>query len=118
MSVSDGNKRGTVVMLLLSLLEEGDKYGYQIVQELRERSNGAYALQESSMYPTLYRLLDAGQISDKKEIVGKRRARIYYHLEPSGKEFLESLKEEYLGVTACILDILNVDASKISKAKK
>lgn len=48
------------------------------------------------MYPVLYRLMDNGYISDKKVLVGKRLTRVYYHIEPEGKKYLQDLYEEYL----------------------
>ena len=60
MALSEGIKRGTVELLILTLLKDQDMYGYQLSQELVNRSNGLYTLQESSMYPTLYRLVEKG----------------------------------------------------------
>ncbi len=109
MAISENLKRGSIELLLLTLLQEGDMYGYQLSQELSLRSGGRYTLQESSMYPTLYRLLDKDAISDRKELVGKRRTRIYYHLEPSGQEYLSQLRKEYLNLCGGILAILGVE---------
>lgn len=108
MAISDNVKRGTIELVVLSLLNESDMYGYQISQQLSSRSHGRYSLQESSMYPTLYRLLDKGFISDRQELVGRRRTRIYYHLEPSGKEYLEKIREEYLSLCSGVLAILGI----------
>ena len=108
MAISENVKRGTIELVVLSLLNDGDMYGYQISQELSNRSDGRYSLQESSMYPTLYRLLDKGFISDRQELVGRRRTRIYYHLEPSGKEYLKKIREEYLSLCSGVLAILGI----------
>lgn len=97
--IAENLKRGTIELVLLSLLKEEDKYGYQIVHELFARSKGMYILQEGSMYPSLYRLLDKGLISDRKELVGRKRTRVYYHLEPEGEKYLEKLTNEYISVT-------------------
>lgn len=109
MSLSVGIKRGTIELLLLTLLEKEDMYGYQLAQELDSRSNGAYSLQESSMYPTLYRMMDKKLISDRQEKVGKRRIRVYYHIEEAGREHLKALRKEYLTITGGILRILEVN---------
>ena len=108
MAISENVKRGTIELVVLSLLNDGDMYGYQISQELSNRSDGRYSLQESSMYPTLYRLLDKGFISDRQELVGRRRTRIYYHLEPSGKDYLKKIREEYLSLCSGVLAILGI----------
>lgn len=110
--LSEGIKRGTVELLILTLLKDEDMYGYQLSQELIKRSNGLYSLQESSMYPTLYRLLEKGLISDRQEKVGKRRVRVYYHLENAGKEHLENIKKEYFSICRGVLYVLGVSEIK------
>lgn len=108
MSLSEGIKRGTVELLILTLLQEEDMYGYQISQELARRSEGLYVLQQSSMYPTLYRLVDKKLITDRKVKAGKRRVRIYYHLEEEGIKYLAAIREEYLSITRGVLNVLDV----------
>ena len=103
MALSEGIKRGTVELLILTLLQDQDMYGYQLSQELSNRSNGLYTLQESSMYPTLYRLVEKGMITDRREQVGKRKIRVYYHLEETGREYLTSLRKEYCAICRGIL---------------
>ncbi len=108
MSAADGVKRSSIELLLLTLLQEEDMYGYQISQELERRSDGAYTLQESSMYPILYRMMDKGYISDKPVKVGKRRTRVYYHLENAGVERLAQARREYLSLSLGVLKILGI----------
>ena len=74
-----------------------------------DRSGGLYRILESSLYPSLYRLVEKGMISDHSEKVGKRRVRVYYHLEEQGRKYLEDLKHEYILHTAGVLKILQVD---------
>ena len=59
------------------------------------------------MYRTLYRLLDKELISDRIELVGRRRTRVYYHIEPKGVEYLEKLTAEYKLSSAGIDAIMN-----------
>lgn len=108
MPLSENVKRGSVELLLLTLLQKEDMYGYQLAQELESRSGGRYSLQESSMYPILYRMMDKGLISDKQVLVGKRRTRVYYHLEDKGREYLTQIRAEYLTLCKGILQILDV----------
>ena len=60
------------------------------------------------MYPTLYRLVEKKLISDRQEKAGKRRVRVYYHLEEAGKKHLDGLKEEYCTITRGIFYILGI----------
>ena len=64
------------------------------------------------MYPTLYRLVEKGLITDRSEKVGKRRVRVYYHLETAGEKYLKELKREYISHTAGVLRILGVKESR------
>lgn len=106
MGVSENLKRGVTELVLLSLLAQRDMYGYEMSQELQTRSGGKFILQESSMYPTLYRLEDKGYITVTKQQVGRRRTRMYYHLEPSGRDYLQSSVTEYLSMQEGIRGIL------------
>ena len=96
MGKRDNFRRGTVELMVLCLLSESDLYGYQIVQAIAERSEGAIQVQIGTLYPVLYKLTEEGYITDTEVSVGKRRVRIYYHLEPSGKKLLDDLLSEYL----------------------
>ncbi len=106
MSISDNLKRGTIELMLLTLLKEGDKYGYQLTQTLEKRSDGLFTIKEGSMYPTLYRLLSKGLISDRQEKVGVRRTRVYYHLEPEGEAYLKAIHQEYVSLNRGIFKVL------------
>lgn len=106
MGVSENLKRGVTELVLLGLLTQADMYGYEMAQALQQRSGGKFALQESSMYPTLYRLQDNGYISVIPKLVGKRRTRMYYHLEPAGAEYLRASLAEYLTIQQGVYSIL------------
>ena len=95
-----------IEMLILKVLEEDDCYGYQLTQTIKEKTGGQIVLKEGTLYPVLYRLLDQGFITDRKELVGRRQTRVYYHLEPAGKEHLDKLIEDYYGLVDAIQCIL------------
>lgn len=92
-------RKGIMSLVLLSLLRREDMYGYQLVQETKNLSGGRIQTQEGSLYPVLYKLQEKGYISDRKVLVGKRMTRVYYHLEPSGREHLHTLMEEYSAIS-------------------
>ncbi len=110
MSFNQSLKRGTIEVLILTLLSEEDKYGYQLAQEMEERSEGRYTILETSMYPILYRMLEKKMISDRTVVVGERRRRVYYHIEEAGRAYLVSLRREYLSLTRGVLSILQVNS--------
>ena len=107
MGIRENFKRGSIEMLILYLLTQEDMYGYQLAQEINQRSEGQFDITEGSMYPTLYRLIEKNAISDYKKLSGKRRTRVYYHVEKEGVELLEKLKEDYRAINAGVEKILS-----------
>lgn len=111
---ADSFKKGSVEMLTLFLLSEGDAHGYQLVQLIRERSGGLLTVQEGSLYPVLYRLTDEGCISAHetfaKTKAGRSRMRINYHIEPAGLERLQALRQEYENVHLGIRNIFGKES--------
>ncbi len=81
-------------MLILSILCHGDFYGYQITSAIKKLSDGVIDIKEGSLYPCLYKMLEHHYISSKEEIVN-RKVRVYYHIEESGKAYLNELINEY-----------------------
>lgn len=81
-------KRGTLEMVLLSLLCEKQQYGYQLVNEITARSRGLFTLAEGTLYPVLYRLEDAGLIEARWETQERGVPRKYYCATDQGREQL------------------------------
>lgn len=92
-------KKGSIELLTLLIMQEKDIYGYQLIQLLGERSGGKLTVQEGSLYPLLYRMVEAGYISGRDVTVetthGRKRSRVLYHMEPQGWVRLRELKAEY-----------------------
>src|SRR6266849_4802396 len=81
-------KRGSTEVLILALLDERQRHGYDISRLIDERSGGAITFHTASLYPTLYRLEDKGLIEGRwVERAGQRRRR-YYRLTPGGRKVL------------------------------
>ena len=59
-------RRGSVELLILHLLSQQDYYGYEISTLIREQTDGYLNIPVGSLYPALYKLIDAGYISDYK----------------------------------------------------
>lgn len=97
-NIQENIKSGLIEMLILSLLSTEDMYGYQIKLELASRTNQAFLVKEGSLYGPLYRMEERKLISSRKELVGQRRIRNYYHLEDSGKEYLQYAIKEFQAI--------------------
>jgi transcriptional regulator len=83
-------KRGSAEVLILALLDERQRHGYEIGQLIASRSDGTINFHIASLYPTLYRLEDKGLIDGRwVERAGQRRRR-YYRLTAAGRKVLAS----------------------------
>lgn len=100
-------KRGCTDILVLYLLSKEDLYGYQITQLFKEKSDGRFTMLEGTLYLILYKLVEAGYLSTYSKKVGIKRTRKYYHLEPSGQEYLKRILNEYDKITKGIAMILD-----------
>lgn len=85
-------KKGVLEILVLKLLEREEKYGYQLIQELRDKSDEMFTLKEGTLYPILYRLEEEALIVGRwSEPKGKEVARKYYAVTREGRKILERL---------------------------
>ena len=83
-------KRGSTELLLMALLEERERHGYELGRLIEQRSQGTIRLQAASLYPTLYRLEREGFLEGRwVERPGVRRRR-YYRLTRTGRKRLAS----------------------------
>jgi len=81
-------KRGSTELLILALVEERPRHGYEIAQLIEQRSEGVLQFHAASLYPLLYRLEQRGLIHGRwVEKAGQRRRR-YYRLTAAGKKVL------------------------------
>src|SRR5438552_10351261 len=81
-------KKGSAELLILSLLEDRPRHGYEIGQLIQLRSRGALRFNVASLYPLLYRLEKRGWIRGRwVEKPGQRRRR-YYRLTRVGRRTL------------------------------
>jgi PadR family transcriptional regulator PadR len=87
--------KGSLDVLLLVLLERGPMYGYQIVKEVRARSDGVLELKEGSLYPALHRLERSGLIEGFWQARDDGADRRYYRLTARGAEAAQAKRAEW-----------------------
>src|SRR5437667_11461550 len=79
-------RKSSAEVLVLALVEERDRHGYEIAKLIDERSGGAISFHVASLYPTLYRLERRGLITGRwVERAGTRRRR-FYRLSAAGRQ--------------------------------
>ncbi|MBQ9990934.1 MAG: helix-turn-helix transcriptional regulator [Lachnospiraceae bacterium] len=104
-------KKGVLDMLVLKLLAEEPKYGYQIINELLEKSGEHFLLKEGTLYPILYRLEDDGLVrsswSEAEENTSRKKLpRKYYTITESGLSALEEISALWEEISNSVRRIL------------
>jgi len=92
-------KRGEARYVLLDLLRDAPKHGYEIIKTLEERSGGEYVPSPGTVYPTLQYLEDQGLVRADQE--SERRV---YHLTESGQAEVEAQAESIAAFWARFAD--------------
>src|SRR5580704_19128604 len=88
-------KKGSAELLVLSLVEDRPRHGYEISKLIESRSDGVLSFNVASLYPMLYRLEERGWIQGRwVEKAGQRRRR-YYRLTAQGKKVLAAQRTSW-----------------------
>lgn len=96
-------KKGVLDMLVLQLLEKEEKYGYQIISELKVKSNERFQLKEGTLYPILYRLEEDKFVESRwSEAKGKKVPRKYYVITEEGRTALKEIKELWKSINQSV----------------
>lgn len=116
MAITNVFTSGITELLLLSILEKSDNYVYEITQSITKHSDGLLNISPNTLYTVAYKMEQEGYISEYTRKVGRKRTRIYYHLEPSGKVYLRAISEQYhqtqQGVASVLAFLENAVASQ------
>lgn len=103
--------KGTVPFLVLSVLAEGELYGYQIAQRIRDRSGAFLAPSEGSLYPALHRLERDGAVTAEWRAGEQGPRRRYYTLTPTGQRLLAAARDEWREFTGIVSAVAGAAAS-------
>jgi transcriptional regulator len=102
-------KKGSAELLVLSLLEDQPRHGYDISKLIQIRSGGVVRFHVTSLYPLLYRLEDRGWIEGRWVEKPEQRRRRYYTLKPEGRKVLRSQRMSWKEFVAAIGRVTGVE---------
>jgi PadR family transcriptional regulator PadR len=97
---------GTLDLLVLRILARERMHGYGIAQRLKELSDDVLQVGESSLYPSLQRLLRDGFLEAEWGASENNRRARYYTLTKDGRKQLAAEREEFDGIVAAIQQVL------------
>lgn len=102
---------GSMSMLVLKLLEDGDKYGYQMIEELRRRSDDIFHLRAGTLYPLLHGLEEKGLVTAYEGEAAAGKPRRYYRLTKQGRGALREKEASWDHYARAVSRVLRGGAS-------
>lgn len=107
---------GVTDLLVLSILDHKDNYAYEISKYIASQSDALLSMSMNTVYTVIYKLESKNMVTEYTKLVGKKRTRVYYHLEPAGKEYLDKLRTNYdnmvKGVSLIFEDLASPEESE------
>jgi len=97
--------KGSIVPVLLRLLAERERYGYEIVRVVNERTGGALEWKEGTLYPCLHELEAEGLLASEWRTTGGK-SRKYYRITRKGRAELEHRVQEWTQFSAAVNTLL------------
>lgn len=102
-------KKGSAELLILSLVEDRQRHGYEISKLIESRSDGSLSFNVASLYPMLYRLEKRGWIQGRWVDKAGQRRRRYYKLTAAGKKVLQAQRSHWQAFVAAINQIAGIE---------
>ena len=95
----------STVPLVLSVLAKGESYGYELIQHIKELSDGRIEWTEGMLYPVLHWMERQGLIESRWQAAEGRRRRRYYRLSREGRKALQSEQNEWMTVHSTLMKL-------------
>ena len=102
-------KKGSAELLVLSLLDDQSRHGYDISKLIQIRSGGALRFHVTSLYPLLHRLEEEGAIQGRWVEKAEQRRRRYYKLTAQGRKILATQREGWQAFVEAIGRVTGVE---------
>jgi PadR family transcriptional regulator len=102
-------KKGSAELLVLSLLEDQPRHGYDICKLIQMRSGGALRFHVTSLYPLLHRLEKDGWLEGRWVEKSQQRRRRYYSLTAEGRKVLRSKQKSWKNFVAAISRVTGIE---------
>src|SRR5436305_14423031 len=102
-------KKGSAELLVLSMLEDQPRHGYDISKLIQVRSGGALRFHVTSLYPLLYRLEERGWIEGRWVEKAEQRRRRYYSLTREGRKVLGAQRKSWKDFVAAIGRVTGIE---------
>ena len=97
---------GSIPLLVMKLLENRDMYGYEMIEELKNRSDDTFHLKAGTLYPLLHSLEEKGCVTAYEREAAAGKPRRYYHLTDQGRDALREKEDSWNSYARAVGQIL------------
>ncbi len=102
--------KGSTDCLILSVVNDGPTYGYELIKELQSRSDGYFHFREGTLYPALHRMEQEGLLEGRWQTLPGGQERRYYYITPRGKEMLAHKRAVWSDFSAAVKAVFKPEA--------
>lgn len=110
MAIKKELTKGSSSLLVLSVLESKDMYGYQIIKEIEMKSEQVFSFKEGTLYPILHAFERDGLVKSYWEESDQGRKRKYYHITKKGIKELAKSREEWKTYSSAVGKVVSGEA--------
>lgn len=108
MDISKDLIAASATPLILTILEQGESYGYAIIKRVHELSSGNMNFSDGTLYPVLHRLEKQKLIVSEKRQAENGRMRKYYRIMNEGKQAINEYKRQWAAVYETLKQVWEV----------
>lgn len=112
MNIKKELTKGSSAMLVLSVLETEDLYGYMIIKKIAEKSENVFNFKEGTLYPILHNFESNGYVKSYW-VEAEGRKRKYYKITQKGLKTLKEVKEEWNTYTLAVGKVIDVNPAAV-----
>lgn len=98
--------KGSTTVLILSLLNRKDMYGYEMIKEIEVKSKNVFSFKEGTLYPILHALEHENYIESYWDSSQGARKRKYYKITDHGKKILDEKEKEWKLFSSTVNNVL------------
>ena len=110
MDIKKELSKGSSSLLVLSVLEKSDMYGYQIIKEIELRSEKVFSFKEGTLYPILHTFEKDGLVKSYWDESRQGRKRKYYKITKKGLKALDDSRKEWESYSSAVGKVISGQA--------
>ena len=114
MNIKKELTKGSSALLVLSVLENEEMYGYQIIKEIEKRSEDVFSFKEGTLYPILHAFEEQEYLMSFWRQSEQGRQRKYYRITDKGRQLLVKSREEWESYSDAVNKVIKPQTAPVT----